>query len=103
MVFINFSQFLDDADKIKCAFLIGECRDKIFRELSNTFPCTLCSSLDEAAEQGFHAAAPGDLLALSPACASMDQFRDYKERGLRFQTAIRALIEHAPATSGNAR
>ena len=100
---MDFSSIRDDADKSKCAFLIGECRDKIFRELSNTFPCTLCSSLDEATEQGFHAAAPGDLLALSPACASMDQFRDYKERGLRFQTAIRALIEHAPATSGNAR
>ena len=92
---MDFSSIRDDADKIKCAFLIGECRDKIFRTLSSSFPCTLCTSLDEAAEQGFHAAAPGDLLALSPACASMDMFRDYKERGNRFKEAVHRLIRNS--------
>lgn len=89
---MDFSSIREDAGKIKSAFLIGECREKIFRELSGEIPCTLCSSLDEAAERGFHAAKRGDILALSPACASMDQFRDYKERGERFKAAVRALI-----------
>jgi UDP-N-acetylmuramoylalanine--D-glutamate ligase len=36
---------------------------------------------------------PGDTVLLSPACASMDQFRDYKDRGDSFTTAVRALEE----------
>lgn len=89
---MSFASIRDDADKVRCAFLIGECREKIRRELSGDFPCTLCETLEEAAERGFRAAEPGDILALCPACASMDMFKDYKERGDRFKAAVRKLI-----------
>ena len=89
---MSFASIRSDADKIKCAFLIGECREKICRELDGCFPCTLCDTLEDAAERGFLAAADGDILALSPACASMDMFKDYKERGERFKAAIRRKI-----------
>ena len=90
---MSLASIRDDADKIKCAFLIGGCKEKIFRELSGDFPCTLCTTLEEAAAQGFRAAEPGDLLALCPACASMDMFKDYKERGDRFKSAVRNLLK----------
>ncbi len=90
---MSFASIRDDAEKIKSAFLIGECKEKIFRELSGDFPCTLCTTLEEAAAQGFRAAEPGDLLALCPACASMDMFKDYKERGDRFKSAVRNLLK----------
>ena len=50
------------------------------------------TTLEDAAERGFRAAENGDILALSPACASMDMFKDYKERGERFKAVIRQKI-----------
>ena len=89
---MSFASIRNNADKIKCAFLIGECREKIRGELDGGFPCTLCDTLEDAAERGFRTAERGDILALSPACASMDMFKDYKERGERFKAIIRQQI-----------
>ncbi len=88
---MSFASIRNDADKIKCAFLIGECKEKIYTELSADFPCCFCDSLEEATELGFKAAETGDILALCPACASMDMFKDYKERGNRFKIAVQNL------------
>jgi UDP-N-acetylmuramoylalanine--D-glutamate ligase len=39
----------------------------------------------------FAAAAPGEVVLLSPACSSFDMFQDYAERGRVFQHAVRSL------------
>ncbi len=92
---MDFTSIRNDADKIKCAFLIGECKEKIYAALHDLIPCALCATLEEATEQGARSAAPGDILALCPACASMDMFRDYKERGNRFKEAVLRLIRNS--------
>jgi UDP-N-acetylmuramoylalanine--D-glutamate ligase len=46
-------------------------------------------TLDAAVSRAFAIAQAGDAVLLSPACASLDQFRDYVERGERFTALVR--------------
>lgn len=47
----------------------------------------------EAIREAMASAVPGDVVMLSPACASFDQFRDYEARGLAFRQIVEALLE----------
>jgi len=49
--------------------------------------------LCEATRRALAAAEPGDVVLLSPACASFDQFKDYEQRGERFRQFVAALTE----------
>jgi UDP-N-acetylmuramoylalanine--D-glutamate ligase len=49
-------------------------------------------TLDRAVVRAIEIAQPGDAVLLSPACASLDQFRDYVERGNRFRDLVNAAL-----------
>jgi len=49
------------------------------------------SSLEAAVQQAAAQAKAGDTVLLSPACASLDMFSSYQERGHCFQEAVQAL------------
>jgi UDP-N-acetylmuramoylalanine--D-glutamate ligase len=51
-----------------------------------------CASLEEAVDEAAHRSTAGDVVLLSPACASLDMFRDYTERGDRFAAAVGRLL-----------
>lgn len=59
-----------------------------------------CASLQEAVEAAWKIAQPGDVVLLSPACASFDMFRNAEERGRLFALAVRRLAEGPPGTAG---
>ena len=51
------------------------------------------SDFDKAVERAYSCALPGDVVLLSPACASFDSFRNFEERGNRFKSVARAIIQ----------
>lgn len=82
----------------RAVVLIGRDRDEIRAALGKTgVPLIDCESLEEAVEQASRSAKPGDAVLLSPACASLDMFRDYEERAEVFVAAVKrlAVIEGA--------
>ncbi len=76
--------------KVKACFLIGESKEKIAKAWHDVEIC-LCKDLQEAVFKAFEKGSEGDVLLFSPACASFDMFRDYKERGKAFNRILQSL------------
>jgi UDP-N-acetylmuramoylalanine--D-glutamate ligase len=74
------------------AYLIGESADDIAEALAAAgVRFTDSATLEQAIADAFADAEPGEVVLLSPACASYDQFRDFEERGERFRELVAAL------------
>jgi UDP-N-acetylmuramoylalanine--D-glutamate ligase len=72
--------------------LIGRDAPQIEQALATSgVPLERCGSLEQAVTRAAECARPGEAVLLSPACASFDMFRDYRQRGEAFCAAVRAL------------
>jgi UDP-N-acetylmuramoylalanine--D-glutamate ligase len=78
-------------DHVKAAYTIGEAGPMFAELLGSRLPVRQCEMLIEAVGVAAQAAKPGEVVLLSPACASFDQFRDYEARGDAFRAAVEAL------------
>ncbi len=80
-------------EKVRSLVILGECRDEIreavektgFREIHEA------GSFDEAVKIAAREAKAGEIVLLSPACASWDMFRNFEERGERFKEVVLSL------------
>jgi UDP-N-acetylmuramoylalanine--D-glutamate ligase len=91
---IPFAQLARRArdSRVAQAYLIGESADELAEALAQQgVRFTHSRDLDTAVRDAFADAEPGDVVLLSPACASYDQFRDFEERGARFRELVEAL------------
>jgi UDP-N-acetylmuramoylalanine--D-glutamate ligase len=80
------------AERCKAVYLIGEAAGELAAALADTgVRLRVVGDLERAVDAARGAAEPGEVVLLSPACASFDQYRDFEERGERF----RALAEAA--------
>lgn len=74
--------------KVKHLVVMGESRQSIAQALPHDFPLTVCESLKEAMRVARRFAQSGDTILLSPGCASVDQFRNFEERGNCFKQLV---------------
>ena len=86
----DFSPLLEAVrEKVRRVVLIGEAREKIKKALVPLQDrLQEADSLPQAVRLAFRSAKPGDVVLLSPACASFDMFKDYEERGWAFKAAV---------------
>ncbi|SYX09325.1 UDP-N-acetylmuramoylalanine--D-glutamate ligase,UDP-N-acetylmuramoyl-L-alanyl-D-glutamate synthetase,UDP-N-acetylmuramoylalanine--D-glutamate ligase,Mur ligase middle domain [Chlamydia poikilotherma] len=73
---------------VKHIVAMGECRNQITQALSSSLPLTQARDLQEAVSIAQSIAQPGDVVLLSPGCASFDQFRSFEERGDCFKQLV---------------
>jgi UDP-N-acetylmuramoylalanine--D-glutamate ligase len=78
-------------EKVKALVLIGRDGPLLREALGDLVETIMAANLAEAVGVCRSLAVSGDVVMLAPACASLDQFADYQERGRRFQDAVRML------------
>jgi UDP-N-acetylmuramoylalanine--D-glutamate ligase len=76
---------------VRAAYVIGEAEEIFAEILARHVPVVRCGTLAKAVEAAAQRAQKGEVVLLSPACASQDQFKDYEERGNQFRANVEAI------------
>ena len=78
-------------EKVRGIVLIGEATDKMEEAFKNLKPMVRASSLSEAVSKARKLAMVGDVVLLSPGCASFDMFKNFEDRGEQFKALVKEL------------
>jgi UDP-N-acetylmuramoylalanine--D-glutamate ligase len=76
---------------VRAVVAIGESAEKVKSSFEQIVPVTMCSSMEDAVRAGQRLARQGDVVLLSPACASFDWFENYEHRGRVFKDLVHRL------------
>ncbi len=80
------------ADKVKAIVCMGTDNTKIHEAFGDIIPLMLnTDNAEEAVKTAYHFSNKGDVVLLSPACASFDLFKNYEDRGNQFKQAVKNL------------
>ncbi|MEI8078477.1 MAG: UDP-N-acetylmuramoyl-L-alanine--D-glutamate ligase [bacterium] len=80
------------ARQARGVFLIGACKERLAKAWNPVIYCRECETLAVAVAAAAEMAQPGDAVLLSPACASMDMFVNYADRGNRFCELVKRRL-----------
>jgi UDP-N-acetylmuramoylalanine--D-glutamate ligase len=78
-------------ERVKALVLLGETQKRLAQTWKDLAPICLVNSMDEAVRRAYDLARPGEVVLLSPACASFDMFKDYAHRGDTFQKLVQEM------------
>ena len=90
---LDLSVLAQAAERVRAVVAIGEAAPDVEKAFASVRPVTVASSMDDAVRAAAAAAQPGDVVLLSPGCASFDWYRSYGERGDDFRRAVGQLLE----------
>lgn len=77
--------------RVKVVYTVGSAAEKIERQLHGVVKMVSAQTIEAAVAKAAKAAAPGDVVLLSPACSSFDQFENYEHRGRVFRQSVMEL------------
>ncbi len=78
-------------DNVKAIVCLGTDNKKIHEAFDNEVKVIDTTNAEEAVKTAFSLSNPGDVVLLSPACASFDLFKNYEDRGIQFKNAVKEL------------
>jgi len=88
----DFSRLTEAINRrVKQVIVIGEAAPLLKKAWAGATTISEASTLREAVEFAAREASSGDVVLMSPACASFDMFMDYQDRGRQFKAAVQAL------------
>ena len=90
-------------EKAILALLIGAAADKIEKQITGSVAIEQVGTIERALDTAAHAARPGDVVLLAPACASFDQFQNFEHRGRVFKELVHQLERQAASTTSGRR
>jgi UDP-N-acetylmuramoylalanine--D-glutamate ligase len=79
-------------ERVKAVYTIGSAAEKIERQLHGVVKMVAAGTMQTAVTEAAKAAVAGDVVLLSPACSSFDQFENYEHRGRVFRQLVDELI-----------
>jgi UDP-N-acetylmuramoylalanine--D-glutamate ligase len=94
----NFTELREVVPRhVKKLFVMGQAADLIRSALGDTVSTATVISMKDAAQQAYQAGLPGDVVLLSPGCASFDMYDNYARRGNDFKESVAMLKRKKPA------
>ena len=76
------------SDKVKLIITFGEEKEAIYRHYKSITQCVKTADVEQAVMNAHDIASEGDIVLMSPACKSFDQFINYEHRGEVFKNAV---------------
>lgn len=80
-------------EKVKALVCLGKDNSKLYKAFEGKVAITDTNNMKDAVERAYKVANPGDVVLLSPACASFDLFKNYEDRGEQFKATVKELAE----------